>query len=190
MQKDMLAVPTDAEQIEQIRSGDAGAFEKLMEEFQRPILAFVYRMIGDADEAQDLTQEVFVRAYKAICAPRFRLKSASLSTWLFQIARHAAIDVLRKRTRKPFLSSERFPGRRDALPDPGAQPDQQAAATELQERIEQALLRLPEDQRTALVLSVYHEQSHAQIAAILHCSAKSIEARIYRARKKLTVWLM
>lgn len=190
MTSDMLPVPTDAERMEQIRSGDEAAFEQLMEEFQRPILAFVYRMIANADEAQDVTQGVFVRAYQAICAPRFALKSASLSTWLFQIARNAAIDTLRKRGRKPFLSSERFPALRDALPDPGAQPDQQAAATELQERIEQALLQLPEDQRTALVLSVYHDQSHEQIAAILHCSTKSVEARIYRARKKLAAWLL
>jgi len=190
MQEDMLPKSTDAEQIEQIRSGDAAAFEQLMEAFQRPILAFVYRMIGDPDEAQDLSQEIFVRAYQAICAPRFRLKRATLSTWLFQIARNAAIDTLRKRSRKPFLSSERFPGRRDTLPDPGAQPDDQTAANELQARIGQALLQLPEDQHTALVLSVYHDQSHEQIAAILHCSAKSVEARIYRARKKLAAWLL
>ena len=180
----------DNERILAIRSGDTAAFEQLMEEFQRPILAFVYRMIGDAEEAQDLTQEVFVRAYRAIQAPRFALKSATLSTWLFQVARNAAIDHLRKRTRKPFLSIELFPGHQEKMPTTAPQPDEQIAVDELQTRIQQALLQLPEDQRTALTLSVYHEQSHEQIAAVLKCSAKSVESRIYRARKKLAQWLL
>ena len=181
---------SDTERMHAIRSGDTDAFEKLMEDFQRPILAFVYRMIGDSDEAQDLAQEVFVRAYRAIQAPRFQLKKAALSTWLFQVARNAAIDHLRKRTRKPFLSSELFPGQRDALPAGTPQPDEQMATNELQTRIEKALMQLSEDQRTALTLSVYHQQTHEQIAAVLKCSTKSVESRIYRARKKLAQWLL
>ena len=185
-----LALQNDEERISSVRAGDATAFETLMTEYQRPVLAFIFRMIGDADEAQDVSQEVFVRAYRAMQAPRFQLKSATLSTWLFQIARNAAIDTLRKRTRKPFLSLEMFPGLHDSTPDSTPQPDVQLASNELQESIAKALLRLPEDQRTALVLSVYHAQSHEQIAAILHCSTKSVEARIYRARKKLARWLL
>jgi len=181
---------SDAEWINAIRAGDTDAFERLMEDFQRPILAFVYRMIGDADEAQDLTQEVFVRAYRAIQKPRFQLKRASLSTWLFQVARNAAIDHLRKRTRKPFLSIERFPGQRDTQASHAPQPDDQMATSELQSQIEKALMQLPQDQRTALALSVYHQQTHEQIAAVLKCSTKSVESRIYRARKKLAQWLL
>ena len=180
----------DAERIASIRAGDVTAFETLMTEYQRPVLAFIFRMIGDADEAQDVAQEVFVRAYRAMQAPRFKLRQATLSTWLFQIARNAAIDTLRKRTRKPFLSLEIFPGFHDTTPSNDAQPDEQIAANEMQARIAQALLRLPEDQRTALVLSVYHEQTHEQIAAILRGSTKSVESRIYRARKKLAQWLL
>ncbi|MFU8781372.1 MAG: RNA polymerase sigma factor [Kiritimatiellia bacterium] len=185
-----LPAQTDTERIASMQAGDATAFEKLLEQYQRPVLAFIFRMIGDADEAQDVAQEVFVRAYRAIHAPHFKLRQASLSTWLFQIARNAAIDTLRKRTRKPFLSLEHFPGFHDTTPSNDAQPDEQLATHELQARIAQALQRLPEDQRTALVLSVYHEQTHEQIAAILHCSTKSVESRIYRARKKLAAWLL
>ncbi len=173
-----------------MQAGDPNAFETLVDKYQHPILAFVYRMIGDADEAQDIAQDVFVRAYRAMQAPRFKLRQASLSTWLFQIARNASIDALRKRTRKPFLSLETLPGFHDTTPDASPTPDEQLAANELQERITKALLRLPADQRTALVLSVYHGQSHQQIADILHCSIKSVEARIYRARKKLAAWLL
>ena len=180
----------DQEWVASVQDGDDAAFEALMDRYQAPILAFIYRMTSKADEAQDIAQEVFVRAYRAIRAPRFHLKKASLSTWLFQIARNAAIDALRRQTRKPTDSLEKMPGMRDALPDPGALPDQQVAANELQDRIAHALRRLPEDQRTAIVLSVYHDQSHADIAAILHCSTKSIETRIYRARKKLAAWLL
>jgi len=190
MSTDIPPTPTDADWIEQIRAGDTTAFEKLMDAYQQPMLAFIARLIGDAEEARDIAQEVFVRAYRAIQVPRFRLKRASLSTWLFQIARNAAIDVLRKRTRKPFLSVERFAGSRDTLPDTAPPPDDQLAVQELQQRISRALLRLPVDQRSALVLAVYHDLSHEQIAAILHCSTKSVEARIYRARKKLAEWLL
>lgn len=186
---------TDAEQseamwIEAIQSGHDEAFDSLVERYQRPVLAYVYRMIGDADEAQDLAQEVFVRAYRAIQTPRFCLKQASLSSWLFQIARNASIDHHRKRTRKPFLSIEQFPGQRDTTPAADVPPAEQVVANELQERIEKALLRLPENQRTALTLSVYHQQTHEQIAAVLKCSTKSVESRIYRARQKLAQWLL
>lgn len=180
----------DAERITAMQAGDANAFEMLVEEYQKIVLAFIFRMIGDADEAQDVAQEVFVRAYRAIQTPRFNLQKASLSTWLLQIARNAAIDTLRKRKRKPFFSLENISGFHETIPDTQTSPDEQLATNELQERIAKALLRLPEDQRTALVLSVYHEHSHEQIAAILQCSTKSVESRIYRARKKLAQWLI
>jgi RNA polymerase sigma-70 factor, ECF subfamily len=186
----MRKTQTDTAQIDKLRAGEETAFEQLMDEYQRPVLAFVFRMIGDASEAQDIAQEVFVRAYRAMQAPRFKLHKATLSTWLFQIARNAAIDTLRRRKRKPFLSLEIFPGFHDSMPDTGPQPDDQLATNELQERIAKALRRLPEDQRTALVLSVYHDQNHAEIAAVMRCSTKSVETRIYRARKKLAAWLL
>jgi RNA polymerase sigma-70 factor, ECF subfamily len=181
---------SDMERIDAIRSGDTDAYETLMNEFQGPVLAFVIRMIGDAHEAEDIAQNVFVRAYGALQAPRFELRNATLSTWLFQIARNAAIDHLRKRNRKPFLSLELFPGMRDDMPDNQPRPDDQIATQELQDRIRHVLQQLPEDQRTALVLSVYHQQTHEQIAAVLKCSTKSVESRIYRARKKLATWLL
>src|ERR1035437_9684344 len=80
--------------VEQIKAGNNQAFDELMERYKRPIMNFVYRMIGDAAEAEDVAQEVFVRAYRSICAARVHQTSGQFSTWLFQVARNAALDCL------------------------------------------------------------------------------------------------
>ncbi len=85
--------------VERLRAGDDAAFDALMARYKRPILDFVYRMIGDATEAEDVAQDVFVRAYDGLRRRGFRRTSARLSTWLFQIARNAALDRVRWRRR-------------------------------------------------------------------------------------------
>ncbi len=179
----------DREWVKRVRAGDDAAFALLLERYQRPVVAFLYRMTGSADEARDLAQDVFVRAYRAMKTLRFRLTRATFSTWLFQIARHAAIDEIRRRNRRPTCSLDGHPELAETLSHTGSQPDQAAEAADVQQHIAQALARLPEDQRTALVLSVYHDRRHAEIAAIMNCSIKSVESRIYRARRQLMVLL-
>ncbi len=90
--------------VTRIQAGDDRAFEKIMACYKRPVLNFVYRMIADATEAQDVAQDVFVRAYRHMRNPEFREKKAKFSTWLFQIARNAALDCLRRRRRHPSTS--------------------------------------------------------------------------------------
>jgi len=171
--------------VERVKAGDDDAFNLLMGRYRRPVLNFVFRMIGDADEAEDLAQDVFVRAYRHMRKPAFRQTGAAFSTWLFQVARHAALDCLRHRERHPSESLERLEDKGETTPDAGATAAATVAAHELGEQIASAVARLPEEQRMAIILSEYEDLSYAEIAAIMKCSEKSVEARLYRARRFL-----
>jgi RNA polymerase sigma-70 factor (ECF subfamily) len=157
-----------------IRDGDDAALTELMDRTKRPILNFVYRLLGNASEADDVAQEVFVRVYQNI--RQFRPGRARFSTWLFQIARNAAIDHLRKRARRrEELLDETTP----------AAASREVEANEIGGRIAIAVAELPEDQRTAFVLAEYHGKSYAEIAEVMSCSEKSVESRLYRAKQFL-----
>ena len=165
--------------------GDDDAFDRLLQRWQRPVHRFVYRLLGHAEDAEDVAQEVFVRLYRALQRARLRRRSGAFSTWLFQVARHAAYDRQRWRRRHPESpwSEGTDPG---GLPaDPGGTPTRHADLAELGRAIALAVGELPEAQRTALVLFEYEGMSHDEIGAIMKCSAKSVEARLYRARSRL-----
>lgn len=170
--------------VERIKGGDDDAFNILMGRYRRPILNFVFRMIGDADEAEDLAQDVFVRAYRHMRKPVFH-QTGAFSTWLFQIARHAALDCIRHRKRHPSESLDHLEDKGETTPGAGTTAAETVAARELGEQIAAAVACLPEDQRTAIILAEYEDLSYARIAAIMKCSEKSVEARLYRARRFL-----
>lgn len=171
--------------VEQIKAGDDRAFDVLMERYRRPILSFVYRMIGDAVEAEDLAQDVFARTYHGIRKPGFHRTTAEFSTWLFQVARNAALDCLRRRRRHPAESLATVDGRGESLVGTGRTAYEESSAREAGEQVAAAVAMLPEDQRTAIVLAEYEDLSHADISAVMKCSQKSVEARLYRARQFL-----
>ena len=148
-----------------------------MRRYKRPVVNFVYRMVGNAADADDMTQVVFVRVYQNLDAYRPETK---FSTWLFALARNAAIDRLRWRARHPGESIESAPQLAASSDTADA-----VAAREIGEQIAVAVAKLPEDQRTALVLAEYHGLSYAEIAGVMRCSEKSVESRLYRAKKTL-----
>lgn len=168
--------------VDRVGSGDDQAFDGLLTRYQRPIRNFVYRMLGDADEADDVAQEVFVRAYRAMRDRAVHQGAAAFSTWLFQIARHAALDSLRKRRRHPADSLEALEDQGDTLAGPDRTARDHAANHDTGTEIANALAQLPEEQRAAIVLAEYEQRSGTEIAAILKCSLKSVESRLYRAR--------
>lgn len=162
----------DSAIVESIQAGNELAFDELMRRYKRPIINFCYRLLGDTGDAEDVAQEVFVRVYQNIADYRPRAK---FSTWLFALARNAAIDRLRYRKRHPTESL-------DAAPEPVAKP---VGVDEISGHIAAGIAKLPDDQRTAIVLAEYHEMSHAEIAGIMRCSEKSVESRLYRAKREL-----
>lgn len=177
----------DRECVGRAKAGDQAAFTELMGHYKGPVLNFVFRLTGDASGAEDIAQETFVRAYRNLHRFSFRQSSDRFSTWLFQLARHLAIDAMRRRQRRPAQSLEVTP-EGQVIADP-SDPSNQADLAERSALIAAVISELPEDQRTALVLSVYEDLSYAEIASVMETTEKSVEARLYRARQFLRVRL-
>jgi RNA polymerase sigma-70 factor (ECF subfamily) len=167
----------DSEIVRQIQSGEAAAFDELMRRYKRPVINFIFRMLGNAQDADDVAQDVFVRVYQNLDTWRPETK---FSTWLFASARHAAIDRIRWRSRHRTESIESAP---EIVASSGTAED--VSAHEIGDQIAAAVAKLPEDQRTAVVLSEYQGMSYAEIAGVMRCSEKSVESRLYRAKQTL-----
>ena len=167
----------DSEVIRQIQSGDDSAFDELMGRYKRPVVNFIFRMLGNAEDAHDVAQEVFVRVYQKLHTYR---PGTKFSTWLFALARNAAIDHLRWRARHPTEPIE------PETPAPAVTGTaKEVEVHEIGNLIAAAVAELPEDQRTALVLAEYQGMSYTEIAAVMRCSEKSVESRVYRAKQTL-----
>jgi RNA polymerase sigma-70 factor (ECF subfamily) len=169
-----------------VKRGDRDAFRQLVERHQRSVINVVYRAIGDAWEAEDIAQRVFVQVYRA--APRYRPK-AKFTTWLFTITHNAILNEKRRRARHAAESLEAL-GNADAagaqLPDMGAtDPATEAAERELQLKILEAIRQLPDAQRTAVILCRYEGQSYEEISRVLGCSVAAVKSLLHRARETL-----
>jgi len=179
-------VDTDLPLIEAIQSGDETALESLMERHQTALYYFVYRYTGNEHTAREIVQETFVRTY--FKAASFRPRS-TVKTWLYTIALNLCRDAGRRRSRRPdFVSlgtmgSDGTPG--VDIADDAATADEQAARSEELEQLQAAILRLPARLRIPLVLCALEQRSQKEAAEILSTTPKTIELRIYRARRRL-----
>lgn len=168
-----------------VAAGDDRAFGLLMDRHRQPVLRFVSRMLGDAGEAEDIAQGVFVRAYRSLHVPAFPRQDAQFSTWLFRIARNAALDALRYRASHPAESLAALEERGGAVAGGTRSAAAELVDKEIGTAVAAAVASLPEDQRAALVLREYEGLPQAEIAAVLKCSVRSVEARLFRARQYL-----
>ena len=176
-----------AELLRRLQGGAEDAWRELLARWRKPLLNFLFRMTADAALADDVAQETFVRASRNIA--HFRPAAAGLETafsaWLFQIARHAALDALRHRRRHPAEALEEQPASGGLLADGAPSPARAAELRDMAAVIAAAVQELPEEQRTAIILAEYHDFAVAQIAAVMGTNVKSVEARLYRARQTL-----
>jgi RNA polymerase sigma-70 factor (ECF subfamily) len=181
--------PDDQDRADMARlvAGHEAALNGLMERHSEKLFHFLIRALQNEDEAADLAQETFVRVYqnRAKFDPRQRF-----STWLYAIASNLVKDRYRYRARHPQVSLDARnentgANLADRLEDANPLPSERLQASERVEAVRKALAALPEDLRTPLILAEYEELAQAEIAAILSCSAKAVEMRIYRARKQL-----
>lgn len=173
---------TDQEQLwlEQARAGDRRAFGNLVEAFQRPVFNLTYRMLGNAEEAEDAAQEAFLRAYSRLHQYN---PDHKFSTWLFSIANHHCIDRLRKRraTLIPIEDSTlQF-----TLESESPRPDERLLAKESSKELQALLQELDPDYRTPLILRYWHEYSYQEIADAMDISLSAVKSRLFRARQKL-----
>jgi RNA polymerase sigma-70 factor (ECF subfamily) len=178
----------DAALMLRVKQGDTAAFTELVEKYKQPVMNLVYRTLRDATEAEDLAQNVFVQVYKS--AYRYK-SSAKFSTWLFTIARNLCLNEIRRRSRHPAESLDAtFPDQDDQplhqVEDKKTfSPPESLLQGELQNKIEQALADLPENQRTAILLCRQDELSYEEIAEILGCSLSATKSLIHRGRETL-----
>ena len=166
--------------IKQARNGDQRAFSRLVEAYQRPVFSLTYRMLGNAQEAEDAAQEAFLRAYSNL---RQYDPTHKFSTWLFSIANHHCIDRLRKR-RMTWVSIEDNPVLQNLAGD-SPHPERSALDQEQRDEVQRLLDELEPEYRTPLVLRYWEECSYEEIAQIMDLSIPAVKSRLFRARKQV-----
>lgn len=185
METEAGANPSDEELMAQLQAGNEAALAPLMQRWEVPLKRFIFRLVGNTAEAEDLSQEVFVRIYTKRSSYRL---GAKFSTWCFSIAANLGKNRLRWWKRRPVVSLDAWmDSGRDAADQSatGAQASDKAMRRERIAAVQAAVAALPLDLRTALVLFEYEQQSMGEIATALGCTAKAVENRLYRARQKL-----
>ena len=175
---------SDAERGELVLGGDQDAFSVLVERYKDAVQNLAYRMLSNATEAEDVTQEVFVRAYTQLATYKPVHK---FSTWLLSIASHLAIDQLRRR-RFLALPLEDVPFL-EWITDLGAGPEQTALQGEQQDEIQVYLRRLPSKYRAVIVLRYWYDFSYEEIASALKLTPPLVKARLHRARELLARYM-
>ena len=160
------------------------AFEELVDRHQRSVIGTVAKMLGNASEAEDIAQQVFVRIWKS--ASRYEPR-AKFTTWLFTITRNLVFNEARRRQRKPTVSvEEREETSHRTLEDSQAlSPDDEMLQAELEEAVDRAIQSLPEKQRLAVVLRRYEEMPYDEIAVVLDMSVPAVKSLLFRARTQL-----
>jgi len=178
--------PTDQQLVVRVQKGDKRAFDLLVLKYQYKVHAIVARFIRDSEEVRDVVQEAFIKAYRAL--PKFRGDS-QFYTWLYRIAVNTAKNYLVARSRRPPSSdvdlddAEYYSGS-DQLKDHSS-PENQLFRDQLEVAINQAIVELPEDLRTAVTLREYEGLSYEDIAAVMDCPVGTIRSRIFRGREAI-----
>ena len=166
--------------------GDADAFEQLLLEHQKNVYNLCYRMAGDPDDAMDLSQETFLRAWR--CLDQYQFASA-FSTWLYRLCSNICIDFLRKRRRQQTvpLTFEDADGEEQtyAVPDAQPLPEEQVELKLTHETLAAAMAQLLPEHRAVLHLRVVNEMSYEQIADVLDIQIGTVKSRLSRARNQL-----
>ncbi|MDZ7721843.1 MAG: sigma-70 family RNA polymerase sigma factor [candidate division KSB1 bacterium] len=173
-------IVSDAELIRRYKGGDARAFERLVQRYNRPLTGYLRRMITDRIAADDLFQETFLKVVKAL--PRYR-EDGKFSSWLFGIANHVAIDYLRKQKRiKSHMKTDTIekndeePVEYEDVNSP--LPDQEFDRSELKTLLKQAVGKLPVEQKQVLLLRQYSGMSFKEIAEKVNCPLNTVLGRM------------
>ncbi len=170
---------TDEELVARSVSGDADSFNQLILRWERPIYALAYRTIGREEDARDVCQETFLRAFRAL--PGFR-GQAKFSSWLYRIALNLCRDWMRRQRRTPLVQ---LPENMDlmelaAAAEPSESIEDLVARRDQTRAVERAMTLLPEEQRTAIVLKEYHGLTFQEIADLVGCPLSTVKTRLYQ----------
>jgi RNA polymerase sigma-70 factor, ECF subfamily len=177
---------SDQQLVERVQAGDKAAFDLLVRKYQHRVLKLVSRFVSDAAEAEDVAQEAFLKAYRALAS--FRGDSA-FYTWLYRIAINTAKNALVSNRRRPvdfdldLQDPEQYD--RHARLKEGDTPEGVLLTEEIRSVVENAMEQLPEDLRTAIVLRELEGLSYEEIAEAMDCPVGTVRSRIFRAREAI-----
>ena len=170
---------TDEELVARSRGGDAESFNQLVLRWERPIYALAYRVIGREEDARDVCQETFLRAFRAL--PGFK-GQAKFSSWLYRIALNLCRDWMRRQRRAPVVQ---MPVGVDPIEMASERGPVESIETlverqELSKVVAEAMALLPEEQRTAIILKEYHGMTFQEIADLQGCPLSTVKTRLYQ----------
>lgn len=173
--------------LERAKSGDIAAFEQLIESYQKKIFNIALRMLGNYDDAGDLTQEVLIRIYRSIKSFK---EQSSFSTWIYRITTNVCLDELRKRKNRKVISLDEEIKLDDGdmkrqIESDEPTPEETAEAEDLRKIVNDAIERLNEEHRIVIVLRDIQGLSYEEIAEVLKCPEGTVKSRINRARQAL-----
>ena len=170
---------TDEELVARSQSGDVESFNQLILRWERPIYALAYRVIGREEEARDVCQEAFLRAFRAL--PGFK-GQAKFSSWLYRITLNLCRDWIRRQRRTPVsqMPEDVDLAEMAATQGPVESIEDLVARRELSAVVEEAMAQLPEEQRTAIILKEYHGMTFQEIAELQGCPLSTVKTRLYQ----------
>ncbi|MBW8861781.1 MAG: sigma-70 family RNA polymerase sigma factor [Acidobacteria bacterium] len=170
---------TDEELVARSIGGDSESFNELVLRWERPIYALAYRTIGREEDARDVCQETFLRAFRAL--PGFR-GQAKFSSWLYRIALNLCRDWIRRERRAPIVQPPEDVDVMElaAASEPSESIEDLVARKDLSRAVERAMALLPDEQRTAIVLKEYHGLTFQEIAELLGCPLSTVKTRLYQ----------
>ena len=186
-----MATDTDQQLVERVQKGDGRAFDLLVLRYQHKIISLVGRYVQDTHEAQDVAQETFVKAYRALA--RFRGESA-FYTWLYRIAINTAKNYLVSKSRRPpdtdvdVSDAEHFEVQ-SSLRDIET-PENQLSRDQLRQVVFKAIEQLPDDLKAAITLREFDGMSYEEIAEVMQCPVGTVRSRIFRAREAIDKKMM
>ena len=173
----------------QVKEGDAGSFELLLNKYRRPVVSYLHRMVQNKAVAEELAQEAFLRVYRARGSYQ---PAAKFTTWLFRIATHLALNSLRDtrhQRREQSVDGDGAEHQPLQLADERANREEQLVAEVRLAAVRKAVAGLPEKQRAAVLLHKYEGMDYAQIADALGCSVSAVKSLLFRAYESLRVSL-
>ena len=170
---------TDEELVARTIGGDADSFNELIQRWERPIYALAYRQIGREEDARDVCQDTFLRAYRGLNGFRGQAK---FSSWLYRIALNLCRDWMRRERRTPVVQAPEDMDLVDlaAAREPSESIEDRVGRHDLTRAVERAMALLPEEQRTAIVLKEYHGLTFQEIADLLGCPLSTVKTRLYQ----------
>lgn len=177
--------------VRKVLQGDVNAFEKLVTEYEKAVYAIAQRMTGNPEDAADMTQETFIKAYNSLSSFR---GDSKFSVWLYRIANNVCLDFLRSRSRRPTvsLSTEDDDGEETQIDiaDESQSPELLLESSLTRDAVRRGLDSLPPDYKQILLLREIQGLSYEEIAAALGIESGTVKSRIFRARKRLCTFLI